>query len=202
MPNAFPDIIKFISLFFVFIAPFFVIYAISRRFESAEREKKRFSGIFLAALTLTFIYGVMFNIWSWCGLWGRYPFFGNEIMGIGAFLIYLFFLHMRERFTGEDPWDRLFRFTAPYLMFYLIYCVTTMHTIYLGRLLQGTESFSLLETVWTNPIFYAFNNFGFPFAFYFIFLSYVECGNILKRFGIEHRPILISAVLILVSFLI
>jgi hypothetical protein len=77
-----------------------------------------------------------------------------------------------------------------------------MHIFYLGRLLNGAGSIESLNAIWKNPILYALYNFGFPFAFYFIFLSYVECGDIMKKFRIEYRPMFVSAVLILVSFLI
>jgi hypothetical protein len=202
LPASFLDIAKSVSYFFVFIAPFFTMYGLSKRFETAEGEKRRTSGIFLTALGLVLLYEILFNIWFWFDLWGEYPFFGNEVLGVGAFFMYFFLLHMRGKVTGEDPWDRFFRFTAPYLMFYLIYCVMVMHIFYLGRLLSGAGSMGSLNVVWRNPILYALYNFGFPFAFYFIFLAYVECGNVMKRLGTEYRPTLISAMLILLSFLI
>jgi hypothetical protein len=115
--------------------------------------------------------------------------------------MYMFLLRMRERLTGEDAWDRLLRFTAPFLMFYLIYCVIVMHLFYVGRILQG-GNLSALDEGWKNPVTYAIGNFGFPFAFYFLFLSYIECGNVMKRLKMKHGALVLSAFLILTSFLL
>ena len=67
LPASFLDIAKSVSYFFVFIAPFFVMYGLSKRFEAVEGEKRR-SGMFLAALCLVLLYEILFNIWFWFDL--------------------------------------------------------------------------------------------------------------------------------------
>jgi len=201
MPAVFTELFVYISFFLIFVGPFFVIYSLSRRFELAESEKRRFSHLFSSSFAMIIAYEAWFILWSQLGLWGVYEFFGNELLGIAALLMYIFLLRMRERLTGEDSADRLLRFTAPFLMFYLIYCVIAMHLFYLGRILQG-GSLSALSAGWKNPVVYAISNFGFPFAFYFLFLSYMECGNIMGRLKMRHVALVLSAFLILTSFLL
>jgi hypothetical protein len=201
MSTVFTDVFVYISFFLIFVGPFFAIYSLSRRFELAEREKKRFSHLFRSSFALIIVYEVWFILWSQLGFWGVHEFFGNELLGIAALLMYLFLLRMRERLTGEDAYDRLLRFTAPFLMFYLIYCVIAMHLFYVGRILQG-GSLSTLAAGWKNPLIYAISNFGFPFAFYFLFLSYIECDNMMGRLKMKHGALVLSAFLILTSFLL
>ena len=145
----------------------------------------------------TLIYLIWYALWGGYNLWGKpgRPFFGNELLAVGSFFMYLFLLKFRERMTKEDPWDRLTKFVAPVFMPYLIISVLMIHTIYVDKItVYGTA-----ELTQINPLHWLLTNFGFPFAFYFIFLSYMECNDLLKSLKVIHKPLVISAFLVLIS---
>jgi hypothetical protein len=140
----------------------------------------------------------MVSMWSSYNLYHKFSFYGNEVLAFGSFFMYLFILKLRERITEEDPWERLTRFVAPVLLFYVMISVLLIHIIYVGRLATG-DSANLPQI---NPLHFVLSNYGFPFAFYFVFLSYLESKDILKSFCIVHKPLVLSAFLVLFTLFI
>jgi hypothetical protein len=110
--------------------------------------------------------------------------------------MYLLLLKLRERIREEDPYDRLTKFFAPMLLFYIMITVIMIQLGYI-RDLTMHKSISAI-----NPIFWALDNFGFLFAFYFLFLSYLECKDLLKSLHIIHKPLVLSAFLVLATYFI
>jgi hypothetical protein len=139
------------------------------------------------------IYCVLVTIWFLNQLWSKIPFVGNEILAVGAFLMYLFLLKLRERMTGEDPYDRLIKFVVPMLIPWIMLITMIIPLHYAGEEALGSNvtCLSPLEGI-----------VGFSLAFYFVFLSYMECKDLLKSFRVIHKPLILSAFLILATFLI
>lgn len=99
--------------------------------------------------------------------------------------------------TGDDAWDRFTRFFAPALFFYTMISVLMIHLTYVNAVVLGAT-----ELQQKNPLYYVLSSFGYPFAFYFIFLSYIECKDLLKSLRVVHKPLVISAFLVMITFLL
>jgi hypothetical protein len=185
------NLLWLVGILCIFLAPFLVTYSISKRFEKAEKTEHRFSYLFWLALFPTVTYCVLVIIWSLNHLWDKVPFVGNEILAVGAFLMYLFLLKLREKMTGEDSYDHLIKFVVPMLIpwIMLITMISPLH--YAGEEALGSNVTSL--TPLTGIV-------GFSLAFYFVFLSYLECNDLLKNFRVIHKPLILSAFLILATF--
>jgi len=188
-----PNFLWLVGILCIFLTPFLIIYNISRRFEKAEKAKHMFSYLFWLALIPTITYCMLVTIWSSNQLWDKIPFIGNEILAIGAFFMYLFLLKLRERMTEEDPYDRLIKFVAPTLipLVMLLTMVNPLH--YAGEHALGSNVISLTPLAGIA---------GFSFAFYFVFLSYFECKDLLRNLHIIHKPLILSAFLVLATFAI
>jgi len=188
------NMMKLISIACIFLVPFLLVYYISRGFERAQKTKPRFSYLFWPSLILTLIYIIWYAIWAGYRLWDL-PFFGNEILCISSFFMYLFLLKLRERMMEEDAWDRFTRFFAPALFFYLVISALMIHLIYIDAVARR----GVTELQQENPLDWLLNNFGYPFAFYFIFLSYIECKDLLKSLKVIHKPLVLSAFLVITT---
>jgi hypothetical protein len=155
------NLLWLIGIFCIFLVPFLVVYVINKRFERAGKSRSKFSYLFWLALILTITYCVMVSMWSSYNLYHKFSFYGNEVLAFGSFFMYLFILKLRERITEEDPWERLTRFVAPVLLFYVMISVLLIHIIYVGRLATG-DSANLPQI---NPLHFVLSNYGFLLRF-------------------------------------
>ncbi len=86
-------------------------------------------------------------------------------------------------------------FFAPALFFYLVISALMIHLTYIDAVaIRGAT-----ELQQVNPLYWLLNNFGYPFAFYFIFLSYIECKDLLKSLKVIYKPLVLSAFLVITT---
>ena len=177
------------------IMPLFFTYLISRRLEVKLRG--RFSHLFWLSVIFMACYFVLRPLSYFLSpsttASAVYGEVAMLVCLLGVFFMHIFLLKLRERMGGEDPYDRMTRFVAPMIIpIALTFCMFVPLT-HLAGLYAGSDETVSLQVIVTETA----SGITDVWIFYFIFLSYLECKDMLKSLKVVHTPLIISALCML-----